>query len=93
MYVLPNIIRVIKSRRVRWAGHVASTGEMRNVYKILIGIPEGRRPLRRPRCGWEDSIIMDLSEIVWEGVDWIHLAEDRDQWFALMNMVMNIRGL
>jgi hypothetical protein len=72
------IIRVIKSRRMRWTGHVASTVEMRNALGIA-----GHR--------WEDNIRMDLREIWWEGLDWIHLAEDRDQWRAVMNTVMNLR--
>jgi hypothetical protein len=72
----PNIIRQIKSRRMRWAGHVARTGE-RNVYKVLMGKPEGKRPLGRPRRRWEDGIKMDLREIGRGSVDWIQLAQDR----------------
>jgi hypothetical protein len=65
-------------------------GGMRNAYDILVGKPEGKRPLGRPRHRWEDNIRMNLREIGWEGVDWIHLAQDRDQWWALVNMVMNL---
>jgi hypothetical protein len=73
LYVSSNI-RVIKSRRIRWAGHAACIGEMRNAYNILSGKPEGNRPLGRPRHRWEDNIRMDLKEIGWEGVNWIHLT-------------------
>jgi hypothetical protein len=66
-------------------------GEMKNSYKILIGKPEGKRPLGRPRHRWDDNTIMDLREIVWDGVGWMHLAHDRDQWRALVNTVMNLR--
>jgi hypothetical protein len=64
---------------------------MRNTYKILVSKPEGRKPHRRPRHRWEDKIIMDLREIGWEVVDWMHLAQDRDQWWAHVNMVMNLQ--
>jgi hypothetical protein len=81
LYLSQNIIRQIKSRRMRWAGHVAHMGEERKVYKVLVGKPEGRRPLVRPGHRWEDGIRMDLREIGWEGcVDWIGLAQDRDRW-------------
>jgi hypothetical protein len=66
-------------------------GEKRNAYRILVGKPEGKGPLGRPRHRWEDNIRMDLREIVWGGMDWIDLAQDRDQWRALMNTVMNLR--
>jgi hypothetical protein len=66
-------------------------GEMRNAHKMLVGKPEGKRPLGKPRRRWEDNIRMDLSEIGWEGVDWIHLPQDTDQWWALVNTVMNLR--
>jgi hypothetical protein len=83
--------RMIKSRRMRCAGHVACMGEKRNAYRILVGKPEGRRPLGRPRHRWVDNIKIDLSEIGWDGVDWVDLAQDRDQWKALVNTVMNLR--
>jgi hypothetical protein len=81
---------MIKSRRMRWARHVARIGENRNAYRILVGKPEGRRPLGRPRRRWVDNI-MYLREIGWDGIDWIDLAQDRDQWRALLNTVMNVR--
>jgi hypothetical protein len=93
LYSSPDIIRQIKSRRMRWAGHVARMGEGRNVYRVLVGRPEGRRPLGRPRRRWEDGIKMDLGEIGWGGVEWIHLAQDRDRWWAVVNAVMNLRVL
>jgi hypothetical protein len=74
---------MMKSRRMKWAGHVASMGVMRNECKILVGKHEGKRPLGRPRCRWEDNIRMDLRERVWASVDWVYVAEDRDQWRAL----------
>jgi hypothetical protein len=86
-----DIIRMIKSRRMRWAGHVARMGATRNAYRILVGKPEGRRPLGRPRRRWVDNIKMDLREIGWDDVDWIDLAQDRDHWRALVNTVMNLR--
>jgi hypothetical protein len=85
------IVRVIKARRMRWAGHVARMGEVRGAYNILVGKPEGRRPLGRPRRTWEDNIKMDLGEIGFGDVDWIHLAQDRDRWRDLVNTVMNLR--
>jgi hypothetical protein len=90
LYSLPNIIGMIKTRRMRWAGHVTWMGEMRNAYRILVGKPEGKRPLGRPRRRWVDNIKMDLRETGLDGVDWIDLA-DRDQWRALVNTVMNLR--
>jgi hypothetical protein len=92
MYASPNIIGVIKSRRMRWVGHVARIGEMRNTFKILFGGPEGMRLFRRPRRRWEDNIRMDLREIGWD-VDWIYLAQNMDRWWALVNVVMNLRVL
>jgi hypothetical protein len=84
------IIRQVKSRRMRWAGHVARMGEERKVYKVLVGKPEGKRPLGRPRCRWEDVIRMDLKEIGLGGVDWIRLSQDRDRWRAVVSAVMNL---
>jgi hypothetical protein len=80
LYSSPSIIRVIKARRMRWVGHVACMGEVRGAYNILVGRHEGRRPLERPRHRWKDNIKMDLGEIVFGDVDWIHLAQDRDRW-------------
>jgi hypothetical protein len=85
------MIRMIKSRRMRWAGHVARTGKKRNAYRILVGKSEGKKPLGRQRSRWMDNIKMDLREIGLEGMDWIDLAQDRDQWSALVNMIMNLR--
>jgi hypothetical protein len=91
LYCLPNTLRVIKSRRMRWAGHVARMEERRDVYRVLVGKPKGKRPLGRPRHRWEDNIKMDLNEVVCGGVDWMELAQDRDRWRALVNVVMNHR--
>jgi hypothetical protein len=66
-------------------------GEKKNVYRVMVGKPEGKRPLRRPRCRWEDNIKMDFREIGWGSMEWTHLAQDRDQWRALVNTVMNLR--
>jgi hypothetical protein len=93
LYSSPDIIRQIKSRRMRWAGHVARMGEERIVYKVLVGKPEGKRPLGRPRHRWEDGIRMDLREIGLGGVDWIRLSQDRDRWRAVVCVVMNLRVL
>jgi hypothetical protein len=82
---------MIKSRRMRWAGHVVHMWEKRNVYRILVGKPEGRRPLGRPRRKWVDNIKIDLREIGRDGVDWVDRAQDRDQWKVLVNTVMNLR--
>jgi hypothetical protein len=82
---------MMKSRRVRWAGHVAQMREKRNAYRILVGKPEGMRPLGRPRRRWADNIKMDLRDIGWDGMDWIDLAQDRDQWRALVNTVLKLR--
>jgi hypothetical protein len=91
LYSSPSIIRIIKSRRMRLAGHVARTGEKRNVYRLLVGKPEGKRPLGRTRRRWIDNIKMDLLEIGVSVVDWIGLAQDRHRWRALVNSVMNPR--
>jgi hypothetical protein len=85
LYSSPSIIGMIKSKRIRWAGHVARMGNKRNAYRILVGKPEGKRPLRRPEHRW------DLREIGWGGTDWIDLDWDRDQWRALVGMVMNFQ--
>jgi hypothetical protein len=90
LYSSPNIIRVIKSRRMGWAEHVARMEEKRGEYRILVGRPEGRRPLWRPKRRWEDNIKMDLQEVGW-GMHWIELAQDTDRWRALVNAVMNLR--
>jgi hypothetical protein len=81
---------MIKSRRMKWAGHIARMGENRNAYRIFVGKPEGKRPPGSPRCRWVDNIKMDLRETGWGGMEWIDLAQDRDQWRALVNTVMNL---
>ena len=97
LYSSPNIVRVIKSRRMIWAGHVACMGEGRGVYRVLVGKPEGKRPLGRPRRRWEDNIRMDLQEVGLGYEDWIGLAQDhrssqdRDGWRALVSAVRNLR--
>ena len=91
LYSLPNIVRVIKSRRMRWAGHVARMGEERGVYRVLLGKPEGRRPVGRPRRRWVDNITMDLHEVGCGYMDWIRLAQDRDSRRTLLSAVMNLR--
>jgi hypothetical protein len=93
LYSSPDIIRQVKSRRMRWAWHVARMGEERKVYKVLVGRPEGRRALGRPRRRWEDGIRKDLREIGLGGVDWIRLSQDRDRWRAVVSAVMNLRFL
>jgi hypothetical protein len=90
LYSSPNIIRVIKSRRMRWAGHVARMGEGRGAYRVLVGRPEGRKPRGRPRRRWEDNIKMDLQEVGWMGMDWIDMAQDRDRWRTVVSAVMNL---
>jgi hypothetical protein len=90
LYSSPNIVRVIKSRRMRWAGHVAHMGDRRGVYRVLVGRPKGKRPLGRHRHRWEDNIEMDLREIGINGANWIQLAQDRIQWRACVNTVMNL---
>jgi hypothetical protein len=91
LYSSPNIFRVIKSRRIRWAGHVARMGEGRGVYRVLVARPEGRRPLGRPWRRWEDNIKLDLGEIGIDVAKWIQVAQDRVQWRAFVNTVMNLR--
>jgi len=91
LYCSPNIVRVIISRRMRWAGHVARMGEDRGVYRVLVGNPEGKRPLGRPRRRWMGNIRMDLQEVGCGHVDWIGLAQDRDRWRTLVSAVMNHR--
>ena len=87
LYSLPNILRVVKSRRTRWAGHVERIWEDRGVHRVLAGKPEGKRPLGRPRRRWEDNIKMDLQEVGGGRGDWIELAQDRDGWRALVGTV------
>ena len=84
LYSLPNIVRVVKSRRMRWAGHVARMGEGRGVHRVLVGKPERKIPLGRPRRRWEDNIKMDLEEVGGSCGDWMELAQDRDRWRALV---------
>jgi len=91
LYSSLDIVRVIKSRRMRWAEHVACMEEGRGVYRVSVGKPEGKRPLGRPRRIWEDNIKMDLQEVGCGGMDWIELVQDRDRWRALVNAVMNLR--
>jgi hypothetical protein len=86
----PSMIRIMKSRRMGWAGHVARMGEKRNAYRLLVGKPEGKRPLGRPRRRWVDDIIMDLVEVGWGDMDWIGLAQDEDRWRALVKSVLNL---
>jgi hypothetical protein len=90
LYSSLNIVRVIKLRRMRWARHVACMGEGRGVYRVLIGRLKGKRLVGRPRCRWEDNIELDLR-IGTDGENWIHLVQDRVQWWAFVNMVMNLR--
>ena len=91
LYCSPNIVRVIKSRRMRWAGHVARMAEDRGVCKFLVGKPEGKRPLGRPRRRWVDNIRTDLQEVGCGYMDWIGLGQDRDRWRTLVSAVMNLR--
>jgi hypothetical protein len=90
LYCSPTIVRVIKSRRMKWAGNVALMGEGRDVCRLLVGKPEGKRPLGKPRHRWEDNIEMDLQEMGCGVMDWIELAQDRDRWRALVNAVANV---
>jgi hypothetical protein len=91
LYSSPSLIRIIKSRRMRLAGHVARMGEKRSTYRLLVGKPEGKRPLGRSRRRWVDNIRMELGEVGWGAVCWIGLAEDRNRWRALVNSVLNLR--
>jgi hypothetical protein len=86
-----NIVRMIKARKIRWGGHVARMGEKRGVYRVLVGRPEGKRPLGRPRRRWEDNIKMDLRDVGIVGANWIRLAQERDWWPDFVNMVMNLQ--
>ena len=91
LYTSPNIVRVIELRRMEWVGHVARTGKRRCVYRVLVEKTEGKKPLGRPRRGWEDNIKMELQEVRCGGIDWIELAQDRGRWRAFLNAVMNLR--
>jgi len=91
LYSSPNIVRVIKSRRMRWAGHVARMGEEREVFRVLVGKPEVKRPLERPRRRWVNNIKLDLQEVGSGYMDWIGLAQDRDRWRTVVSAVMNLR--
>jgi hypothetical protein len=91
LYSSPNILRVIKSRSMRWAGHVARMEDERGVYRVLVGKPEGKRPLGRPRRRWNGNIKMDIQEVEYGGMDWIGLVRERDRWLAIVNAVMNRR--
>ena len=91
LYSLPNIVWVVKSRRMRWARHVVRMAEGRGVHRVLVGKPEGKRPLRRPRRRWEDNIKMDIQEVGGSCGDWMELAQDRDMWRALVGTVRNLR--
>jgi len=91
LYSSPNIVRVIKLRRMRWAEHVARMGEESGVYSVLLGKLEGKRPLGRPRRRWVDNIRMDFQEVGCVFMDWIGLAQGRDRWRTLVSAVMNLR--
>jgi hypothetical protein len=86
-----NIVWVVKSKRMRWAGHVARMGEGRDVHRVLVGKPEGKKPFGRPRRRWEDNIKMDLQEVGGSCGDWMELAQDRERWRALVSMLRNLR--
>jgi len=92
LYSSPNIVWVIKSGRMRWARHVARMGEERGLCRVLLGKPEGRRPLGRPRRRWVDNIRTDLQEVGCGYMDWIGMAQDRDRWRTLLGAVMNTSG-
>jgi hypothetical protein len=91
LYSSPSIIRIVTVMRMRWVWHVARMGEKRNVYRLLVGKPEERRPLGRPRRRWLDNIRMDPVEVGWGDVGWIGLAQNKDRWRALVNLVLNLR--
>jgi len=91
LYSSPIIGQAIKLRRMRWVGRVALMGESRGLYRVLVGKPEGKKPLGRPRHSWENNIKMDLQEVGCEGMDWLDLAEDRNRWRTLVNGVMNLQ--
>ena len=91
LYSSPNIVRVTKSRNMRRAGHVARLGKWRDVYRILVGKSEEKRPVGRPRRRWEENITTYIQEVGCGGTDWMELAQDRDRWRSLVNMVMKIR--
>jgi hypothetical protein len=91
LYSSTNIVRMIKSRRIRWAGHVARMGEGRGVYRVLVGRPEGKRPPGRPKSRWEDNIKMDVREIGIDGTNGFRLVQDRVRWRAFVSTVMNLR--
>ena len=92
LYSSPNIIRNLKSRRLRWAGHVVRMEQFRNAYRVLVGKPESKRPLGRPRRRWEDNIKVDFSDVGCDPRDWISLAEDREQWRAYVRAVINLES-
>jgi hypothetical protein len=91
LYSSPSIIRIMKQKRTRWAGHIARMEEKKNTYRLLVGKPVGKMLLRKPRRRWVDNIRMDLVEVGWGDMDWIGLAQDRDRWIALLNSVLNLR--
>jgi hypothetical protein len=91
LYSSPSIIRIIKSRRIKCAGHVARMREKKNACRLLVGKPEGKKPLGRPRCRWVDNIRMDLGDVGWGDVNWNGLAPDRNRWRAVENSVLKLR--
>jgi hypothetical protein len=90
LYSSPSIIRIIKSRRMRWLWHIARVGEKRNAYRLLVGKIERKRPLGRPRLRWVDNIRMDFVEMGWGDGDWIGLAQDGDRWRGLVKLILNL---